>query len=317
VVNPQREPPPRPKTDEITELRASIQSAGKDFLGALRSLQAASTQLETLNNTLKTFTLRSDLQAEQLAAVAKGARGLLNHVLRPKAEFRNAKDMGLERVWPLNDLVMKPVSMLHATSNALCHKANLPPITDGGVLDSWKRSKKQLAEQDFLDNHDAAIQNAMDGSATPNDKTLGEAARANSGVAFPSPMSRGDAFLRTPKLSRQDRDLFPTTGSKVRDDALKILAHSLMSSVATPYEVAVDMEAAVFKRFPPGEKGTFPDEYYSTVMGARDVLNVDSDHCRELVRLMVLEGFISADTFVSGSAEELEAQLDAFRKKLG
>ena len=323
VVIPQREPP-RPKTDEITELRASIQTAGKDFLGALRSLQAASTQLETLNNTLKTFTLRSDLQAEQLAAVAKGARGLLNHVLRPKAEFRNAKDMGLERVWPLNDLVMKPVSTLHATSNALCHKANLPPITDGGVLDAWKRSKQQLAEQDFLDNHDAAIPNAMDGSATPNDKKrereadlLGEASRANSGVAFPSPISRGDANLRTPKQSRQDRDLFPTTGSKVRDDALKILAHSLMSSVATPYEVAVDMEAAVFKRFPPGEKGTFPDEYYSTVMGARDVLNVDSERCRELVRLMVLEGFISADTFVSATAEELEAQLDAFRKKLG
>ena len=170
AVIPQREPP-RHKTDEIAELRASIQAAGKDFLGALRSLQAASTQLETLNNTLKTFTLRSDLQAEQLAAVAKGARGLLNHVLRPKAEFRNAKDMGLERVWPLNDLVMKPVSTLHATSNALCHKANLPPVTDGGVLDAWKRSKQQLA---------------VDGSATPNDKKrereadqLGEASRAN------------------------------------------------------------------------------------------------------------------------------------------
>ena len=77
------------------------------------------------------------------------------------------------------------------------------------------------------------------------------------------------------------------------------------------------MEAAVFKRFPPGEKGTFPDEYYRTVMGARDVLNVDSERCRELVRLMVLEGFISADTFVSATAEELEARLDAFRKKLG
>jgi len=56
--------------------------------------------------------------------------------------------------------------------------------------------------------------------------------------------------------------MFPSTGSKVRDDALAILAHSLMSSVATPYELAVDMEAAIHKKFPPTEKGTFPDEYY-------------------------------------------------------
>jgi len=179
--------------------------------------QAASTQLETLNNTLKTFTLRSDLRAEQLAAVAK------------------------------------------TTSNALCHMANLLPVTDGGVLDAWKRSKQQLA---------------VDGSATPNDKKrereadqLGEASRANSGETFPPKQSRQDGRTRSPLTWRR-----PSSS----DSRPARRARSLTSTTAPSWE-----------------------------------------RCRELVRLMVLEGFISADTFVSATAEELEAQLDAFRKKLG
>ena len=314
VTVPPRELPPRPKTDEITELRASIQAAGKDFLGALRSLQAAATQMMTLNTTLKTFTLRSELQAEQVKSVAKGARGLMNHILRPKAEFRNANDMGLERVWPMNDFIMKPVSTLYKTANALCEKADLPLVTDGGVLEAWQRSKQQIKADQFpSEAHTADIQNT---SQTPAACTPRSRKRERDGDPLNDQGSVPDAgLIRTPSR-RRDHELFPTTGSKVRDDALKILAHSLASSAATPFELAVDMEAAVFERFPPTEKGTFPDEYYSTVMGARDVLNVDSVRCREIFRLMVLEGFISPGNFVSGSAEELNAQCDAFRTKL-
>ena len=51
-------------------------------------------------------------------------------------------------------------------------------------------------------------------------------------------------------------------------------------------------------------------------MGARDVLNADSDQCRHILRMMVLEGFLSPEDFVSNSTEELEAQLEAFRTKI-
>jgi len=51
-------------------------------------------------------------------------------------------------------------------------------------------------------------------------------------------------------------------------------------------------------------------------MGARDVLNADSDKCRQTFRMMVLEGFLSPEEFVSSSKEELETRVEAFRKKL-
>jgi len=51
-------------------------------------------------------------------------------------------------------------------------------------------------------------------------------------------------------------------------------------------------------------------------MGARDTLHVDSDQCRQLCRMMILEGSLTPEDFISNDAGELEAQLTAFRKKL-
>lgn len=316
---------PRQKMDETTELRASIQSAGKEFINALRALQTAASNLGTLNTSLKTYVLRGDVSPEQLTVVAKGARGLMNHLLRPIAEFRNANDMGLEKVWPVNDLVMKPVSMLFNTTGSLCQKAKFPSSVDGGVLETWRRSK-QSASTPLESRPDVpSSRNRDDTHAAENDRKRGRE-QETSGMAEATPSSRGNTDvpsmprdatpLRQPKVGRRDVDIFPSTGSKVRDDALKILAHSLTSSVATPYELAVDIEAAVHKKFPPSDQGTFPDGYYSSVMGARDVLNADSDQCRHILRMMVLEGFLSPEDFVSNSTEELEAQLEAFRTKI-
>lgn len=334
---------PRPKVDDTNELRASIQAAGKEYLNALRSLQAAATHLSSLNTSLKTFALKGDVSADQLTSVAKGARGLVNHLLRPKAEFRNANDMGLEKVWPVNDLVMKPVSQLFSTTSSLCQKAKLPPATDGGVLELWRKAmaapgeqgtrqpanenqpRREQSNNDDPTTHKKTETGEKKEIATPtrNKKRerdghplgSGELTPSASGELGPSP-SREFTPSRPPKQAKRLDSIFPSTGSKVRDDALKILAHSLISSAATPYELAVDIEAAVHNKFPATDKGTFPDEYYRSILGARDVLNVDSDQCRQIVRLMVLEGFLSPDDFVSNNAEELEAQLAAFRKKL-
>ena len=318
---------PRPKMDETTELRSSIQSAGKEFINALRALQTASLNLGTLNTSLKTYMLRADVNAEQLASVAKVARGLMNHLLRPTADFRNANDMGLEKVWPVNDVVMKPVSMLFTTTGSICQKAKLPPSVDGGVLENWRKSSKQVSSNPAVtpDRNDANANTraARGGKKEGVKDRKREREQDPTGAAEATTSNRGNTdggpsipkFVSPYKVGRKDLDIFPSTGSKVRDDALKILAHSLTSSGATPYELAVDIEAAVHKSFPPSDKGTFPDEYYSSVMGARDVLNTDSSKCRHIFRMMILEGFLSPEEFISNSTEELEAQLEAFRKK--
>jgi hypothetical protein len=317
----------RPKMDETTELRASIQSAGKEFINALRALQTAATNLGTLNTSLKTYMLRADVSAEQLLGVAKVARGLMNHLLRPTADFRNANDMGLEKVWPVNDVVMKPVSMLFNTTGSICQKAKLPPSMDGGVLENWRKSKQASSNPGLtadLNEANANTRAARDSKKEDESGKKRQREQEPTGKAEATTSGRGNTnggpsipnYASPPKVGKRDVDIFPSTGSKVRDDALKILVHSLMSSGATPFELAVDIEAAVLKSFPPSNKGIFPDEYYSSIMGSRDVLNADSDKCRQTFRMMVLEGFLSPEEFVSSSKEELETRVEAFRKKL-
>jgi hypothetical protein len=315
---------PQQKQGEYGELRESINVRGKEFLRALMGLQTAVANLNTLNNSIKVFMHKSESNAEQISGIARTARGFINQVLKPTGGVKSTGGMTLEKVWPLNDLVMDSVSSLHATTSVLCQKANQPVATDGGVLENWKSSKQQGNRPQANTMPPPPQQMTDKGKHQEQDQQReqapGQIKEENLLPSQDKKREREHAVpQKPPKQAKKESsklNLFPPTGSKVRDNALRILAHSLMCPVATPHEIAVDLETAIFEKFPPGEDGTYPEDYYRSVMGARELLNLDSQHCRRGLRLMIMDGVISPVEFLASSPDDLNEKLAAFKNRI-
>lgn len=286
------------------ELRATINRVGQEFLKNLRDLESSIHSMNELAENLKVFLKAAELKDDNQIGVVKTIRGFLNTILKKKGDMKE-KEMGIDKVWPLNDLVMKSISTLHGVASNLCQKAKLPHVVDGGVLDRWRHEKNLKLKAKTLISPKVEEVKELPVTLTPLAKTK----------QVSSPKTSGwQSDMKPPKGPKVGWEAFASTGNSTRDDAIKIFAHSLMTA-ETPFEIAVDIEQALYAKSREKEDTSgdlLGDDYYKSIKGVWEILNRDSGSCSPFMRIMMLEGYIKAQDLVSLSAQECKNQQKCF-----
>jgi hypothetical protein len=229
--------------------------------------------IEQLSKKLGAFAHKSDPQDAQTKRIAVTAKGFLNRALDQRTNSEKRPGVTLTKLWPLNDVVMKSMVDLASVTSTLCQKSKVPFSPDGTLLSSWK-SEKGAA-----------------GKSKPSSPTMVKLEQPHPPSIKKS--SSNPTIMQTepkpPKQLKNDNDLFPSTGNKTRDHAIKVFAHSLLSS-ATPFEIAVDIEQALYQSCgTSNESKNLSNEYYIAVKSLWESLSVD-------VRVFDIEPFLNSTT---------------------
>lgn len=285
-----------PKSPGIrSDLKMSVTEVGKEFLSILNNLKASADKMDELTRKLESFYKMNNLKGEDQLAVVKTLRGFLYRALKDKKDT-GKQDLGLEKVWPLNDLVLKPLSNLHAVATKLCEKAGMTHKLHQNDIHKWQAQPKTKAPLSKLAEDIPA-------NATPSKMQLGSP---------PAPAPRVD--VKTPKVAKVEWETFTSTGNTTRDDAIKIFAHSLMSA-ETPFEIAVDIEHELFARSKAGKNPSediLSDDYYRSIKGIWTLLNPDSAQSQPILRTMMLDGQLKASDLVLLSSQECQEKQKMF-----
>ena len=284
-----REPGPAVSKNDVLNLKDEIDSVGREFLGCLKSLKASIDNVNRLARKLEIFCKTRDITSADQTLMIKHVKGVLYRTLKEKKDKQatEKEDIGLEAVWPLNDCVLNPFARLHAVAVQLCEKANMPHKLDQNDIDRWRQGQKVVKK---VEEQTALV--------TPAKlKQLGS-----------PPAQRSD--MKPPKAPKVDWETFTSTGNSTRDDAIKIFAHSLMST-ETPFELAVDIEQALHAKYS-NDGETLGEDYYRSIKGIWEILHPASSTCHPIVRMMILGGHLKATDLISLSSQECNEKQKAF-----
>lgn len=271
------------------ELKKSINNYGISFLDSLGELKHSIENLTKLSNMIKSFAEKEDPAAIKKTDVPKTARGFLNTAFHGGKKYA----VGIENVWPLNDTLMKAVSELYDVTTSLCHTANFPTPKEPDFMKEWKKNQSRA-------DHDArrgqTPRTTVDAENAPKEMKK-EQVRA---PAKSSTSMKSDHDVEAVTYAKKNEHaLFQTTGNLFRDNAIRIFSQSLMSP-ATPVEIAVDMEQAIFAKCNvQGKDQRLPDDYYTVVKSLWEVLNPASVNCNPLLRIMLLHGYMTHQELLS------------------
>ena len=247
----------------FVDLREFINQTGKGFLHSLEGLEESVKNIEGLSGKLRVFTQRSDSQDGQAKRIAVTAKGFLNRVLDQRTDSDKRPGVTLAKLWPLNDVVMNSMVDLASVTSTLCQKSRVPFSFDGTLLSTWKSEKE------------AAVKSKP---ASPNMMKT-EQQHPSTLTKTSSNPKMNQIEPKPPKQLKSDNDVFPSTGNKTRDHAIKIFAHALLSS-ATPFEIAVDMEQTLHQScWISDESKNVSNEYYIAVKSLWESLSVDVRVC--------------------------------------
>lgn len=255
------------------------------FLNSLGELKQSIENLNTLSNMIKSYAEREDATSIKKTDVPKTARGFLNIAFYGGKKY----SVGIEHVWPLNDKLMKAVSELYDVTTSLCQTANFPSPKEPDCMKEWKKNQSRAGlgatKVQTVDAEHASKQAKKELTKAP---------------AKSSASMKSDHDVEAVTYSKKnEHSLFQSTGNLFRDNAIRIFSQSLMSP-ATPFDIAADMEQAIFSKCNIQEKDQrLPDDYYTVVKSLWEVLNPASANCNPLLRIMLLHGYMTHNELLS------------------
>lgn len=269
------------------ELKKFINSYGTSFLKSLGELKQSIENLSTLSNMIKSYAEKEEAASIKKTDVPRTARGFLNTAFYGGKTY----SVGIENVWPLNDMLMKAISELYDVTTSLCQTANFPRPKEPDCMKEWKKNQSQAGatkvepSRQTIDAEHASKQVKKEQTKTP----------AKSSASMKS--DHDVEAVTYPK--KNEHSLFQSTGNLFRDNAIRIFSQSLMSP-ATPFDIAADMEQAIFSKCNIQDKDQrLPDDYYTVVKSLWEVLNPASVNCNPLLRIMLLHGYMTHNELLS------------------
>mmetsp|Transcript_9270 Transcript_9270/g.18408 ORF Transcript_9270/g.18408 Transcript_9270/m.18408 type:complete len:640 (-) Transcript_9270:127-2046(-) len=273
------------KDAPATELKKFINNYGMSFLNSLGELKQSIENLNTLSNMIKSYAEKEEATSIKKTDVPKTARGFLNIAFYGGKKY----SVGIEHVWPLNDKLMKAVSELYDVTTSLCQTANFPSPKEPDCMKEWKKNQSRAGlgatKVQTLDAEHASKQAKKELTKAP---------------AKSSASMKSDHDVEAVTYSKKnEQSLFQSTGNLFRDNAIRIFSQSLMSP-ATPFDIAADMEQAIFSKCNIQDKDQrLPDDYYTVVKSLWEVLNPASANCNPLLRIMLLHGYMTHNELLS------------------
>jgi len=239
--------------------------------------------LKILDKSLQEFSKLSDRMCEYKESgkasdlksnnVLSTARGLLTRLLCAKSDKKEAGQ--IEGIWPINDHVMKVIARFYDLTSDLCTEAKFPMQPIGNALQSW-RSPPVKAEQNMSIQSTPGCPGAQFGKLFDNERVKQNSVQKKPNDGKSRLLSDLHANKSTPKTKSggmsEHYDPFAGTGNSIRDDSLRILAHSMIST-ATPLEIAVELEKYASSKYGTGKDGTMPEKYLEAVKAMWDYLS--------------------------------------------
>ena len=111
-----------------------------------------------------------------------------------------------------------------------------------------------------------------------------------------------------------DGSLVRSTGNEMRDKAVRVLAHSMVTATSA-VDAALEIETVLFNRYCAGT-GVPNTDYYDKVRRIYEALSPKSPICHPILRHMLLTGMLSPADLVSITAEELKQKEEEAKQEL-
>lgn len=292
--------------ETLDEFRNAINDAGHNLIKSLKELDQSLQKFSTLSDRMCEYKETGKATDLKESNILRTARGLLTHLLGAKSDKKEAGQ--IEGIWPMNDHVMKVIARFYDITSDLCTEAKFPMQPIGNALLSWK-SPSGKPEQNMSMQSTPGRPGAQFGRLFDNERIQPNSSQKKPDEGISRLASALYANKTAPKGKSAGKaehyDPFAGTGNSMRDESLRILAHSMIST-ATPLEIAVELEKYASSKYGKGEDGTMPEKYLEAVKAMWDYLSPESKHCRPILRLMIRERVLDPKDIITLSAEDLK-----------
>ena len=236
-----------------TEFRKSIIDAGHNLIDSLKKLEQSLQKISKISDRLCEYKESGKANELKASNILQTARGLLTRLLSAKSDKKETGQ--IEGIWPINDHVMKVIARFYDTTSDLCTEAKLPMQPVGNALLSWKNPSSKVFE------NDRTKPNSAQKKPDEGKLRLASALHASKTTTKPKPAGKVEHY-----------DPFAGTGNPIRDESLRILAHSMIST-ATPLEIAVELEKYASSKYGAEKDGNMPEQYLEAVKAMWDYLS--------------------------------------------
>ena len=288
-------------SDEFRILRDRLDTNATAMMNALNALKTATSELSgtaealsKLGSSKHTVTLARD------TLLVRKLKGVIGFFCRPQEEaIANDKRPGIFETdefgsatgGGLDALVLEPIMNLMTVANSWAEVEGKPVVPEGRAV---RRARLEGSNQ---------------------------LCQTQAPTQAPAPAQKLEEDLST--------EAFRSTGNGSRDDAIRVLAHALVTA-ATPVEAALEMELVLFTRYCLNDKSQGEEqggvgagassevnvEYLKKVKALWSALSPTSPQCRPLLRYMLLTGMITPSELVVITPDMLAAKEHAAKEQL-
>lgn len=288
---------------QLVLLKHQLVEKGNKVRDSLRTLTTASADLMKAADAIAKIPVTQDSIEAIKRELFNHVRGLTGFFLRGAEEAAaRRKDIGVleGHAWSkLESTVMEPLLAFSNILNTWLAFEGKPLMAEGITLRTWK------AKQDGGMATTAGIRSASQEHQAP--------AITEIKPHPPLPVVSPPAPTVVPE-SDSLNEVFRSTGDKTRDDAIRVLAHSL-ATASTPVEAAVEIEQVLFARYCK-ETREANEEYMRRLRSIWGALSPQGEQCRPLLRYMLLTGMLGPGELVLVTSEELAAKEAEAKKEM-
>jgi hypothetical protein len=290
-------------SEDYRKLRDKLDRNATAVIDSLNALRNATSELSTTAEALSQ--LGSSKQTIALARdtlLTRKLRGVVGYFCRPQDEaVASDKKPGIFETEEygakgLEGLVMEPIMNLVSVLDSWAVVEGKPIVSEGRAIHRW-RAKAPLIDRPIsvIEVKEQTI------SGQPQEQPQ-EQPQAEKGPSF---------------------EAFRSTGNISRDDAIRVLAHALVTAF-TPVEAALEIELVLYTRYCSPSKSPDKDkegkeggnqlgtdvtvDYLKKVKALWSALSPASPQCRPLLRYMLLNGMLTPGELVVITPELLAAK---------